>query len=164
MKLCKHRGSEAAPGWWECRSDRIRVKHHGKLVKAEICTGDGERQCPHRDRDNIVGASLLQVGVPAKGPGTELSLILFRLGVPPCQACHALAQQMDRWGPHGCRERRAQIVEQIFERAKALNWLGKLAAAVAPSLVKQRIGGYVDRAIEAAEKNAPAQLETTPPA
>lgn len=60
---------------------------------------------------------------PARGPGTELSNLLKRIGIEPtptCQ-CRAKAQQMDQWGPDECErpERIDEVVAVMREEAAA---------------------------------------------
>ena len=41
--------------------------------------------------------------------------------MPHCDACLALAAQMDAWGPDGCAQRLDQIVADILPRAQ--DWM-----------------------------------------
>lgn len=53
------------------------------------------------------------------GPGSQL--LKLWTGMPHCDACLALAGQMDAWGPDGCAQRLDQIVADILPRAQV--WL-----------------------------------------
>lgn len=57
------------------------------------------------------------------GPGTELLRIYEAAGIPSCQACRDLAQQMNNWGVEGCELRLLEIVEEIFPRAQG--WIAE---------------------------------------
>lgn len=57
------------------------------------------------------------------GPGTELLRIYEAAGIPSCQACKDLAQQMNNWGVEGCELRLLEIVEEIFPRAQ--EWIAE---------------------------------------
>lgn len=95
------------------------------------------------------------------GPGHELEIIMAARGVPSCQQCYDLARQMDAWGVVVCRERRAQIVDEIMPRAKEWAakekpWVSKLLGITrldAP-LIRRELGKLVDAAIA----NAHARL------
>jgi len=61
--------------------------------------------------------------LPTHGPGTELSLLLKRIGIsppPPCQ-CRAKQQEMDLWGCDECErpERIAEVVAVMRTEAEA---------------------------------------------
>lgn len=53
------------------------------------------------------------------GPGTELLEIYKSAGVPHCDACMELAQQMNDWGVDACRLKINDIVQDMLPRAKA---------------------------------------------
>jgi hypothetical protein len=108
------------------------------------------RQCPHCDQPNLNDG--LQLAARRAGPGTELSTIFADLGIVGCQGCHALALQMDAWGPAGCRANMERIIDEIFGRAKSGNWLARIAAGIAPGLMRQRIRNYVEQALQRAEQ------------
>ena len=57
------------------------------------------------------------------GPGTELLKIYEAAGVPTCDACKELAQQMNNWGVEKCREKIEKILEDIMPRA--IEWVDK---------------------------------------
>ena len=58
-----------------------------------------------------------------EGPGTNFHEFLSGLpGVQSCQACYDLAVRMNQWGPDGCRENLAVIVDDVLPRA--MRWWG----------------------------------------
>jgi hypothetical protein len=97
------------------------------------------------------------VKTPTQGPGTELIELLKGWKVPPCQQCKDLAARMNVWGVSGCRERIAEIVEDIFPRAK--EWLAAnkpWAHAMLPEIVEDagirlKLRHDVGKAIDAAD-------------
>lgn len=60
---------------------------------------------------------------PPRGPGTELSKLLKRLGIAPTPtcSCRAKAAQMDAWGPDECErpERIDEVVAVMRAEAEA---------------------------------------------
>ena len=92
------------------------------------------------------------------GPGTELLRIYEAAGVPTCDACKELVQQMNNWGVAECRKRHEQIVDDIFPRAK--EWVAQnmpWTHALLPGCVEdygiyQRISSDVVKAIDEAER------------
>lgn len=82
-----------------------------------------------KPQPKVRAAGPLSIDSIGDGPGTEL-LGIFKsdpIGkhATSCPACLQLAQQMNQWGPAGCRERMDEIVEDILPRAK--DWI--IAAA-----------------------------------
>lgn len=70
------------------------------------------------------------------GPGSHLWLLLEGIGVkhsPTCK-CVTLARQMNAWGPQGCKERRAEIIENMRTNADAYGWK-TLATATARAVL-----------------------------
>jgi hypothetical protein len=57
------------------------------------------------------------------GVGSELLEIYKKSGVPPCQQCFKLAQQMNIWGEEGCIQNMDYIIGDIMPRAK--EWLAE---------------------------------------
>lgn len=55
------------------------------------------------------------------GPGTELkkliSWFVYRRDVDGCQSCYNREQQMNQWGPQGCKTNISTIVEWLRESA-----------------------------------------------
>lgn len=95
---------------------------------------------------------------PAVGPGTRLKQLLAEMGVTPAAGCGCdeRATRMNEWGPAGCRERRAEIVDWLREEWGRLGWLEKAKAAgraLAAGFVHplDPVGALVDEAIRRAE-------------
>ncbi len=92
------------------------------------------------------------------GPGTELLKIYEAAGVPSCDACKELAQDMNNWGVAGCRERLEETVADILPRAKAWldqqhPWAMKLIPdALEEYAIAKRVRADVTRAIDECEK------------
>ena len=92
----------------------------------------------------------------AVGPGAELTTIMKAKGVPSCQHCKNLADQMDRWGTYKCRVNLRLIVDDIMPRAKA--WVASnkpWAHALLPNVIEDAairaiVKGYVEQAISSA--------------
>lgn len=60
---------------------------------------------------------------PQDGPGTEFAALAKELGLAfPCGGCKLLLADMNRWGPDGCEERRAEILARMRENEKYLGW------------------------------------------
>lgn len=66
------------------------------------------------------------------GPGTELMKLLESLGIKKKAGCGcaAKAEEMDRWGVAGCRQRREEIAGWLRENAKERGWMEKAKATV----------------------------------
>ncbi len=75
--------------------------------------------------------SLIHVWPVGHGPGTELKAALKSLGIEPTASCdcNSKAEQMDRWGVEGCRERREQIIGWLREGSDRWGWSAKLGSA-----------------------------------
>lgn len=92
------------------------------------------------------------------GPGTELLRIYEAAGVPSCDACKELAQDMNNWGVAGCRERLEEIVADILPRAK--EWLDQkhpwamklIPNAFGERKISRRIRADITKSIDEAEK------------
>lgn len=96
---------------------------------------------------------------PPAGPGTELKHLLKELGidiVTNC-SCNSRAQEMNKWGVQGCRDRREEIVQWLKEEQDRRRWLsivGPGIRAVAKGLwinPLDHLGSLVDEAIRRAE-------------
>lgn len=91
------------------------------------------------------------------GPGSELLKIYEAAGVPHCDACKALAQEMNNWGIGECRERIDEIVADILPRAKfwiAENrpWMAKLIPDTVEEFgITVKLKQDINRAIDTAE-------------
>ena len=86
----------------------------GQIVNSACCSGKGK----------------VQVLAPISGPGTELILMLKGVGFAGCDACYALAKQMDRWGKD-CSQHLDEIIEDMLPRMIAweqanIGWVSKL--------------------------------------
>lgn len=108
--------------------------------------------------------------VPQGGPGTELQRRWAEQGYPHCDACTALARQMDRWGAYECRQRLEQIVADILPRAQqwvaeqrpwvaGLLRLSHLSAAVITRVITQEVLA----AIATAEQQCAVHVQLPPP-
>lgn len=60
------------------------------------------------------------------GPGAQLKGIFRELGFESCGVCDGWACKMDAWGPDGCREHAAEIVERLRTKAAELGWGDRL--------------------------------------
>lgn len=91
------------------------------------------------------------------GPGTELRKLLKDIGVKVnCHECRVWAMQMNRWGPDGCREHRAEIIARLKEAANESSWHTVFTAAggliTKPWFsLRDPYGSIVDEAIRRAE-------------
>lgn len=84
-----------------------------------------------------------------EGPGTELILIMRKLGAPECQRCKDYAAWMNSIGAEGCRDRLNEIVGHLADEQNKLSWLkqmmmGGLAIKEGLPLTKE---GLVEEAI-----------------
>lgn len=97
-------------------------------------------------------------GIKLYGPGTELLKIYETAGVPTCDACKELAQDMNNWGIAECRKRIDEIVLDILPRAKAWleakhPWAMKLIPdAIEEYAISKRIRSDITRAIDESER------------
>ena len=56
-----------------------------------------------------------------RGVGARFAAMLHRLGYHAgCGGCGALALKMDRWGPSGCRDHQAGILDDLASHAAEL--------------------------------------------
>lgn len=98
------------------------------------------------------------VGNKVYGPGTELLRIYEAAGVPTCDACKELAQDMNNWGAAECRKRMDEILLDILPRAKAWldakhPWAMKLIPdAIEEFAIAKRIRADIAKAIEESER------------
>jgi hypothetical protein len=98
------------------------------------------------------------------GPGTELLRIYSDAGVPTCEACHDLANKMNRWGVQGCEDRLDEIVDDIVPRAKEWMsqnrpWIHKLLPGIVEDAgIRIRVSGDIKKAIAAAKTNRPTAI------
>ncbi len=67
----------------------------------------------------------------AHGPGSQLWRLLEQLGIEHRADCQCLsrAEQMNAWGPEGCREHRDEIIGWMREGQDRFGWRDKLTAA-----------------------------------
>jgi hypothetical protein len=92
------------------------------------------------------------------GPGSELLKIYEAAGVPSCDACRELAQQMNDWGVVECRAKLDQIVADIMPRAKEwvaqkYPWVSRLLPDVVEDFgIARRIRSDVTKAIDECER------------
>lgn len=103
----------------------------------------------------------LQAVMHGDGVGSQLWRLLESLGIKHTAACKCLelAEQMNAWGPAGCRLARAEIVERMRANAKHYGW-GAVATAAARAVttglawrldLADVYGSLVDEAIRLAE-------------
>lgn len=57
-----------------------------------------------------------------KGPGSILKDMLHGFGIQACWGCLDLAAKMDQWGPDGCEENLAYVVEVMQQNAEHRKW------------------------------------------
>lgn len=95
----------------------------------------------------------------ARGPGTILKAMIrdwLKVHDEGCGGCKKLLEQMDAWGPDGCRQRIGRIVPQIRRNAKKnKNWLAIIGSRI-PG-VRWPIYGMVLLAIRASETELAAE-------
>jgi hypothetical protein len=90
-----------------------------------VISQDGDGWTVDVDSEFYPRASRLQPpsGTVSRGPGTELSGLLKRIGIEPTPtcSCRAKAAQMDAWGPDECSkpERIEEVVAVMREEAAA---------------------------------------------
>jgi len=82
--------------------------------------------CPTRapKRDTPLQSEELTDRNDAGGPGTELHTMLARWGIQAIEGCQCgeRIQQMDHWGPAGCREHLDEIVDGLMTEASRRGW------------------------------------------
>lgn len=143
----------------------------------QLCSGNGCTPAQHRKyarhfagqdcRDHIadVNKMVSDPGIPDNskplGPGGHMKRLLETLGIVAKSACgcNALRVQMDQWGPNGCRENRAVILELLGKNAKKVSWRKKIKHAVKAAKhgiwlnPLDPLGSLLDRAITLAEES-----------
>ncbi len=75
-------------------------------------------ECPY-------GVTAESIPSPPPRPGDELRKLLSGLGIKAsgkCR-CHAVAAQMNAWGPDECERRIEEIVDAMDAEAKTRGWL-----------------------------------------
>lgn len=112
----------------------------------------------------MASGNLVQASGPtvqSSGPGTELKSLLELLGAKKTAGCGCdeMIGRMNAWGPSGCREHRAEIVEHLGTAYSDLS-MGELATATAGAITSglalrlnplDVCGSLVDEAIRRAE-------------
>lgn len=128
-----------------CICNRIRQGEAYTIDQCRVCwlaTHDGtfralwgiEGPATHAPRSRGQTATPPSIG---RGPGTELKKLLESLGLKSnagC-SCNAKAEEMDRWGVDGCKQRREEIAGWLRANAKERGWWEK-AKATALAIVK----------------------------
>lgn len=114
----------------------------------------------------------LQKIMQSHGPGSQLWRLLESLGVRHTADCQCLtrAEQMNAWGPAGCRLARAEIVEHMRTHAPAYGWATFVQAAGRAVLtglawridLTDPYGSLVDEAIRLAEVAAQSSVPAIP--
>ncbi len=84
-----------------------------------------------RGRQGQDGSSRLDRVRNGHGPGSQLWRLLESLGVQHSADCQCLtrAEQMNAWGPAGCREHRDDIIAWMRQGQDRFGWRDKLTAA-----------------------------------
>ena len=104
------------------------------------------------------------------GPGSELHRLLATLNIHPGDdcGCVALAAEMNRLGPEGCRRERARLVATIRARQDQYGWRTKLVAGTLALItglawkidLADPIGSLFDEAVRRADAAAGRDAET----
>ena len=89
------------------------------------CCGGGKA------KPTISAEVLISKTVPGTGVGGRLLEMFHKAGFESCEACYALAHQMNQWGPDECEKRINEIVADILPRAiewerQRIGWISKL--------------------------------------
>lgn len=87
-------------------------------MEDQLCLGFTERvRCDVCEQFD--GESVIRV----LGVGSTLKEMLAYAGIHSCWSCTRLAERMDSWGPTGCEEHMAEIVETMNENANQRKWM-----------------------------------------
>jgi hypothetical protein len=124
ITFCQWDYTDLEDGWLELKCSRCGTVHITKYRKVDrVCTGEYKGIVDGRRK----GRKLLIFPVQQQtGPGTELKKILDESGLKGwCKTCENWAGQMNKWGPEGCREHRAEIIERLKEQADKRSWFVK---------------------------------------
>jgi SAM-dependent methyltransferase len=116
-------------------------------------------------RDNTGRRARLAAVLDGTGVGSHLWRLLSSLGIEHRDDCDCLAwaERMNAWGPVGCRQQRAAIVQHMRDSASHYGW-GSLAAAAAKSITTGLVwrlnplepyGSLLDEAIRRSEAVVP---------
>ena len=111
-----------------------------------------------------------QMSTPNYGPGTELHLILDKLGfrLDPknlgCK-CQAMIDKMNRWGVKGCRDHKAEIAKHLNEQKHLTPMKEKINAGILAwtAGLPMTVDGMIDEAIARAEKKGASCNKQPPP-
>lgn len=72
------------------------------------------------DHKNLLQNVVVKHEIP-RGPGTELALMLHKLGIPECTTCHKHAKEMNKNGCDWCEENEDKVLQWLEEGAKRNN-------------------------------------------
>lgn len=152
MKQCVHRGVVGKSICF-CRLDGV-----SRPVAHDKCTGNDTRpECPF---NGDLDATPVPLKIPPPGVGTILARMIREkwgdLFFDGC-GCGSHIAQMNNWGPDGCRENRATIVQWLIEglqKALAADTAGKLrwVQRVPERVRRWYLGRLVDAAVREAER------------
>ncbi len=112
----------------------------------------------------------VQMSTPNYGPGTELHLMLDKMGfrLDPknlsCK-CQAMIDKMNRWGVKGCRDNKVEIAKHLNEQKHLTPMHEKIkAGAIAwKAGIPLTVDGMIDEAIVRAEKKGASCNKQPPP-
>ena len=91
-----------------------------------------EGRGPGQTRADVLGKTTIAKKPQIKGVGDHMKDLTAELKIKPKKGCgcNALANEMNRLGPDGCRRDRARLVEKLKTNAKRYTWGDVATAAV----------------------------------
>jgi len=109
----------------------------------------------------LPGAPIPGASLPGVGAAFHRRLV-DRYGIEPCQRCVEMIDEMDRLGPEGCRQRRDELLDGIWQRRHMLRGWRAIAARLpgAKHVAVRELGQLLDAAVE--EVAASAMPPPTP--
>jgi len=99
---------------------------------------------PVPPREKVVREPIRRQPPKKEGVGTELERLFHTVRFATCGACKALRDQMNEWGPDGCREHRDEIIDKLKQNARRRKILRHVFSESAAHL-------FLDQAITNAE-------------
>lgn len=113
------------------KSPSIHVNHPARFTNhGEVCY-EAKSSIGHQHPIWGDAAKYWPGELEKRGPGTELKNLLASLGImqEPICSCQKMADNMDAWGPQGCEEHFAEIVEWMHANKERYSWAKRIEAA-----------------------------------
>lgn len=107
---------------WISKAIEVRVANRNPLPEEQEMEDQYCRSMDDKSRKQFCDCLEGDIVIPSRGVGSELKHMLASIGIHSCWGCMDTANKMDKWGPDGCEENMAEIVQMMNENAKAKSW------------------------------------------